>query len=210
MTKKISYAVLMAGMLLISCGKKNQEDNNAAAPVAQGDQKLKPIADSLKVDWTAYKTTDKVPVKGHFTSIKLEKVSEGNSIEDIMNSAEFSINSMELATGNDGRDEKLKKSFFGLMDEPGVIKGKLNFNDNQWTVSLTMNGVTVDNVPAQVEIKDQKFTLNTTIKLEDFKAIKVLNALNEICHDLHKGPDGISKTWDVVDVSATEVFEGVE
>ena len=35
---------------------------------------------------------------------------------------------------------------------------------------------------------------------EQFNAIEAYNNISEKCHDLHKGSDGISKTWTHVDV----------
>jgi hypothetical protein len=39
-----------------------------------------------------------------------------------------------------------------------------------------------------------------TFSLEDFGAIKAYQSIQNKCYDLHKGADGISKTWDDVDV----------
>ena len=34
--------------------------------------------------------------------------------------------------------------------------------------------------------------------LKNWNAIDALNALNKVCFDLHKGADGVSKTWEDV------------
>ena len=44
--------------------------------------------------------------------------------------------------------------------------------------------------------------LEGTLNLEDFKAESALASISEACFDLHKGADGISKTWSEVGISA--------
>ncbi|GET45677.1 hypothetical protein RCZ01_09790 [Capnocytophaga felis] len=188
--KNIFTIFLIAG-LLVGCFNK---------------QKIKPLENSVKVEWTAYKTTDKLPVKGTFNSVKLEKIGEGTSVEEILNEAEFSLNSLDLATGDISRDEKIKKSFFGLMNEAGTISGKIYLKDNQWFVKLKMNGILVEEVPATVSYENRKLKLTAPINLKDFNALQVLEMLNSVCFDLHKGADGISKVWETVDVLATMEF----
>jgi len=42
--------------------------------------------------------------------------------------------------------------------------------------------------------------LRTLISLDDLGAYKAYNSISAKCYDLHKGADGISKTWDEVNV----------
>jgi hypothetical protein len=61
-----------------------------------------------------------------------------------------------------------------------------------------MNGVTND-LPLDVEITDERrVSIKGTMLLKYWNALGALETLNKICFDLHKGEDGVSKTWDDV------------
>lgn len=192
MQMKNIFIILMATFLFVSCLQ---------------NQKMKPIESSIKIEWTAYKTTDKVPVKGNFNWVELTNIGEGKAVEDFFNQAEFSLNAFDLSTGDIARDEKIQKSFFGLMNEAGKISGQFIFENNQWTIKLKMNGIWVNNIPAKIQFGDNLLNISASVDLKDFKALNVLEALNSVCFDLHKGADGISKVWDIVDVQASIKFE---
>lgn len=54
MNTKISYAlVLLTGLFLTGCANEEKEKSP-----------LEPLIATANVEWTAYKTTDKLPVKG--------------------------------------------------------------------------------------------------------------------------------------------------
>ena len=42
--------------------------------------------------------------------------------------------------------------------------------------------------------------LRAQISLDEMGAYKAYNSISAKCYDLHKGADGISKTWDEVNV----------
>ena len=69
-----------------------------------------------------------------------------------------------------------------------------------------MNETTV-NVPVVVNFEENTFHLKSTIQLAEFNALEMLASLNKACYDLHKGADGISKTWEEVDVEGTISFK---
>lgn len=199
-TRNIYGILIMAALFLTACSEKKTQEQAY----------LYPVQDSIKVEWTAYKTTDKLPVKGNFTTVNLDSYGQGATVASVLDGTEFSINAMELITGDESRDTKIKESFFGLMNEPGVIKGEFIQSGNEWFVKLKMNGVTVEKLPTKVEITENTAQISASIQLADFKALEVLEALNKACFDLHIGGDGISKTWDVVDISASVSFEVTE
>ena len=61
-----------------------------------------------------------------------------------------------------------------------------------------MNGVTAD-LPLEVSITDERrVNMKGTMQLKDWDALGALESLNKVCFDLHKGADGISKTWEDV------------
>jgi len=48
---------------------------------------------------------------------------------------------------------------------------------------------------------DQDFSATGTIDLMDFDGKEALSSLNKKCFDLHKGADGVSKTWSEVAIN---------
>lgn len=156
-------------------------------------------SENTSVEWTAYKTTDKVGVGGKFTTVNFDN-KEGASPEDALNNLNFSIpiNSLFTNDATNTRDAKIKTSFFGTMADTEVLKGTIKYVDKKYMASLTMNGTTSD-IPLDVEITDERRVKMTgTINLKDWNALDALAALNKVCFDLHKGADGVSKTWEDV------------
>jgi hypothetical protein len=159
------------------------------------------------INFIAYKTTDKIPVKGQFKKINITKNGNGNSIKEAINNTEFSIPVSSIFTADVSRDFKLKKFFFGVMDNTNLLSGKLTLtNETTGTASITMNGVTAD-LPFTYTLEGKEFKLNATMNLDNWNAQKAVNSLNIACEILHKAADGISKTWSEVAINITTVFK---
>ena len=59
----------------------------------------------------------------------------------------------------------------------------------------------LDNIIPSCPYFDHIIQIKGSINLESqFDALKAYNAISNKCYDLHKGVDGISKTWKQVDV----------
>ena len=158
------------------------------------------------INWVAYKTTDKIGVKGKFKKITITKNGEGKSANEAINNAEFSIPVSSLFTSDSSRDYKLKKFFFGVMENTKLLSGKLSLTNNTSGVaSITMNGVTAD-LPFTYTITGKEFKLDATMNLDNWNAKNAVDSLNVACKDLHKAADGISKTWSEVAINITSVF----
>ena len=158
------------------------------------------LADSTIIGWTAYKTTDKVPVKGQFSALTIENVKKDSTVMGALNGLKFKIPISSLFTNDTIRDGKLKKFFFGAMKNTAEIKGTVHMNnDNTSTVELTMNGITRD-LPIAYIITDNRVTIVGNMELDNWQAKAALEALNLVCKDLHTGEDGISKTWSDVKI----------
>jgi len=81
------------------------------------------------INWVAYKTTDKIAVKGEFKKVNITKNGNGNTAKDAINNAEFSIPVSSIFSNLDDRDYKLRKFFFGVMDNTSLVSGKLMLKD---------------------------------------------------------------------------------
>ena len=202
--KKISTLALalLTMAQLMSCGTDKKSDKE----VKKSDASYVLNKAKNKIVWTAYKFTEKTPVKGQFRKINITGGGEGNTIKEAINNAEFAIPISSIFTQNSERDYKIKKFFFGIMQDPELLSGKLMLeNDSIGHAHLTMNGIT-NKLPFKYTITDQSFMMNTKMDVLNWNAQSSIDSLNTICKDLHKGLDGISKLWSEVAISVNTTF----
>lgn len=195
-------------LFVVSCKKEEKVETpvEETTEVVTEVENLKLVADSTKVSWTAYKTTDKVAVGGSFTEIELKNTQEGTTPEEVLEGASFSIPVSSLFTNNPERDSKLKQFFFGAMNDTELIGGTINFANGKTTLMLSLNGVAK---PVEVEstFENNVFSVNGILNLDDFNGQQAIESINNVCKDLHKGADGVSKTWSEVAISGSVLFE---
>ena len=81
--KKIAVFAFAIALLATSCKKEEKTETpvEETTPEVVG---LKIVSDSTKVNWTAYKTTDKGAVGGSFTQIELKNTKEGETPEAVL------------------------------------------------------------------------------------------------------------------------------
>lgn len=208
--KKIIYSLLVVFTIstVVSCKSEAKKES----PIKEEVKVEKKAAFSLQeadnqINWTAYKTTEKKPVNGQFEKVNITLGGEGNTAKEAINNTEFSIPVSSVFTKDTSRDFKIKKFFFGIMDKTELLSGKLILeNDSLGYANLTMNGVT-NKLPFKYTVNGKVFSLSGNMKITDWKANKALVSLNEACKDLHKGADGVSKTWDDVAINITSTFK---
>jgi hypothetical protein len=198
--KKIAVLALVT-LFLVSCKKEEKTVDIVAEPTG-----LQIILDSTQVNWTAYKTTDKVGVNGKFIQLELKNTQSGETPETVLEGASFSIPVSSIFTDNPDRDGKIKQFFFGVLKNTEMIGGTFNFRDGKCFMTLTLNDVTKQ-LEVTHSINNKKFMVKHTLNLEDFGALDAVTSINEACYDLHKGPDGVSKTWSEVEISGSVLFE---
>ena len=159
-----------------------------------------------EINFTAYKTTDKVAVGGQFKKVDITSGGEGNSVKEAVNNAEFSIPVSSIFTKDTSRDFKVKKFFFGIMDHTKLLSGKLVIeNDSIGYANIKMNGIT-EKVSFLYTIDANTFSMKATMDITKWNAVEALNSLNLACKDLHKGADGVSKTWSEVALNIKSTF----
>lgn len=194
-------SILLIALFLCTLACKNEKKDSKTGKVIETAQTvkfvIKPEATSVK--WTAYKTTDKVGVGGEFTTLNFDN-KIGSSPEEALNNLSFSIPISSLFTNDatNTRDAKLKTFFFGAMLDTEFIKGSIKYNDSTYSASITMNDTTHD-LPLEISITDERrVKMKGTMNLKDWNALGALESINKACFDLHKGADGVSKTWEDV------------
>ena len=195
--------------LFISCGRNNNKEVQQEKIKTEVDSYQFDI-ENTKVIWNGYKTNDKVKVVGYFDEFSCDREDqEFSSIEELVNGLQFSIKSSSSVSGDGIRDQNLQDHFFKYLTDGFVINGTLIqvFGDSI-DVSFDVFGQTkqirlafLDNIIPGCPYFDHMVEIKGSINLESqFDALKAYNAISKKCYDLHKGGDGISKTWKQVDV----------
>jgi hypothetical protein len=202
-------AIFIAINSIVSCKSEAKKEIPVKKEEVKAEKKAAFILQDAdnKINWTAYKTTEKLPVNGQFKKVNITSNGEGNTLKEAINNAEFSIPVSSVFTKDTSRDFKIKKFFFGIMDKTELLSGKLVLeNDSIGFSDITMNGVT-KKLAFKYTISEKVFNLTGSLKITDWNAQKALTSLNEACKDLHKGTDGVSKTWDEVAINITSTFK---
>lgn len=195
MKKIILYSLILAiSVLTVSCKKDVKKNETAQFSI---DPK------TVTVKWTGYKTTSKIPVNGEFKEFQVSNIKQASTAVEAMNGTVFSIPVSSIFSGDEERDGKLKQLLFGVMDATVSITGTLNLNvDGTGNINLSMNGVSKE-VPITYIVSGQLVELEGTLDLiNDFQANAAIESISKACFEQHKGPDGISKTWTEVVISA--------
>ncbi len=216
---------LLGGSVFVGYGSRatSANPNSTTTSAAKPAEKCRftMVPDSLKVEWTAYKTTQRVGVTGSFTQVDVTRLSQtksgkpkrtnvqapgaqelaAESIGNLLKDLKVNVDGLTVNTGNPDRDKTLSEFFFAKMT--GTTSASRTFSgqvtrvaDDQKSLnlSLSVNGVKKD-LPMDIEMLDDELTATGTIQITEFSGQAALKSLSEKCHDLHKGSDGVSKTW---------------
>ncbi len=155
------------------------------------------------LEWTAFKFTEKTPVKGTFNEIKIEGMESSDDPKKLIESMTFTIETSSVETQNEERNGKIAKLFFTTIGTPQITgKVKSLGEDGNATVEIKMNNLSQDVVGSYTLI-DGKFSFNATIDVLKWNAGAGIKELNTACKDLHTGADGVSKLWSEVALSFT-------
>lgn len=200
--KKILLSLTALSLILVSCGEDKKEDTTAKeAAVFMVDET------STTLKWTAYKTTAKKGVGGEFTQVNLTEVPESDTEEKALDGVKFSVPISSIYTNNESRDMKIAKFFFGTMTNTELLSGEFknlegDNKEGHGVISIKMNDVSCD-LPFDYTLSENQYDITSVLNIASFKAEASLDSLNEVCYDLHKGADGISKTWPDVAINAS-------
>lgn len=197
MSKYFAVAILSLG-LLASCGESSESKSDNKKSKKNTEWTFNPS--NTKVQWTAFKTTSRVGVKGAFEQFTVDYNKEYKSVEELLSSVKFSIPIASLNTGNPGRDQLIKAFFFGTMTNTDTIHGSFTMADHDvLTLKLKLNDMEHIQSANYTSRNDSVF-VNCNLEMSHWNALNAVEALNEKCFDVHKGADGVSKTWSDVDV----------
>ena len=195
MKKLVFYLMLLPLFVSIaSCENEKKKKDNDKIEVTNFIVDAK----NSKINWTAYKTTDKLPVKGVFDEVTLLMNDPAQNKEDLLKGLEFEIPVGSINSNDSIRDFKLVKFFFEAMENTLSLKGKFTQVENgKGIIDLNMNGISSE-LPFNYQINDDIISINSTMNLDNWKAQLAIESLNKVCNEKHKAADGISKTWNEV------------
>lgn len=192
------YSLICLFISLNSCKKEKTESLEKKEAIKSYSLDVK----NSTVNWTAYKTSDKVPVKGVFNEINIVKSSKATNQVDVLKGLEFEIPVTSIFSKDSIRDGKLNKFFFEVMKNTSKLKGTFSIEgEEKGKISLTMNGLTKD-LPFDYTVEGENIDINAVMNLDNWEAQAALATLNEACKVLHTGADGVSKTWNEVAINA--------
>lgn len=197
--------ILLCSFIVLSCNtsqEKNIKVDDNKELEAKANECIYSFSDStIKLFWAGYKTTDKLKVLGSFQEIKTNHSDQKfSSIDELVNGITFSINSKSSESGDPIRDTNLRDYFFNYLTDNFQINGDvLEYNDAFITANIDVLGVDRQ-VKFSHSIVNNVLKLRAVISLDELGAYKAYNSISAKCYELHKGPDGVSKTWDEVNV----------
>ena len=198
MKKIINFSlIIIISIAFLSCGKEKKQEEKTVNEVSYSVD-----AENSKVQWTGYKTTDKIAVNGTFKEIIINQMNSGSTAPASIEGLEFEIPVSSIYSKDTIRDGKLKRLFFGVMENTIHLKGKFSIKDtSSGNIALSMNGLTKD-LPFTYEMSKDTILINAKMDLNIWETQNALASIHQACLELHTGPDGVSKTWDEVGIAA--------
>ena len=135
--KKTIYTIALGGLFAVglnACGNEEKHDKtvNTEEVAIEKACTYNLDATSVKVNWTAFKLTEKKGVGGTFDNVIISGISESESVLGAVTNATFEIQTATVNSDNPPRDLKIANSFFGTMENTELITGKI--------ISLEENG----------------------------------------------------------------------
>ena len=195
--KHIYFPLIIAlgTLALTSCSSDNQSKDSSATEEQSCFYSYNDGASTL--EWTAFKTNDKLAVAGTFNEITVE-AEQAESQLDVIRSISFKINTKSVETNNEERNGKIVEHFFAVINTPEISGKVVSVNEKgETTIMLTMNGISID-VKGTSKLEGDTYSFESSIDMLKWNGMAGINKLNEVCKDLHTGPDGISKLWSEV------------
>lgn len=212
--KKLLLLSVTAVATLFACGGSETATKTTTAPAmdtaqAATEKICKKGYDkgATKIGFGGFKYTEKAEVKGYFKDFTIEGTTIADSPEEIFANATFIVPVNYIETNDVGRNRRIRDEYFGNMTNSTNLTGKvLKFNTDSSTidVELTINEVTKP-VTLNYALSGDTINLMGNIDILDFEASAALEAINKACEALHKGSDGVSKTWSDVNLYISSV-----
>lgn len=196
MKRNITCIIIITHMLLLAaCGPDSQKENNTEETDSSKECLLSLVDTSVSANWTAFKTTERIGVSGKFDIVSVSGTRKAKTVTEVLKGASFEIPVASVNSANPERDKKIFGHFFSNMSNTSLLAGKvLETGTEKWKVGFLMNGVR-DTLELDFQTAENSVTLTGVMELAKWNALASVDSLNQVCYDLHKGADGISKLW---------------
>lgn len=191
-----SLSIILFALIAASAGAES-------CPAKKQVYKLVP--GSVKFEWTAFKTNEKLAVSGGFTSILVEAPTQAKNPDALLAGVSFAIDGMSVSSGSPERDKSLQESFFGKFQPNANIEGDIRqAQDGKALVELRLNGTT-HQIPLTYILQEANQFVEAKGKIDMLEAALhgPFAAIHEHCKLLHTGADGVSKTWTDVELKVS-------
>ena len=197
---KIPIICLLAILTFGACSQKKSTCTYQTDPKA------------IQMTWTAFKFTEKSAVKGRFNKLQAMGPSSADSLEKLITGLHMDIDGASVETDNPARNATIQQFFFEKFNPAFAIHAmatKLEGDEQKGTLTIhvKMNGVAKEVAFPYTVNAEGLLEAKGTIDMLDFGLQPAFDSLHQACEDLHKGKDGISKTWTQVDLSVSGRFQ---
>lgn len=193
------FASLVLAIGLNSCGGETEETTGPDMP-QESNETYSYNSGTTELEWTSYKTSDKVPVAGGFNEMEIS-AQESKDPKEVIESMTFSIKTASVETNNEERNGKIVEHFFGTNNTETIEGSVKSLGDNgKAVITITMNSIDFD-VEGDYTLEGANFSFISSIDVSNWNGIPGIDALNTVCEDLHTGKDGVSKLWSEVGLS---------
>jgi len=223
--KKLILPVIVLSMSLVACnsGATSNDSHGHDHSHAEGHEDgheyshetvtevVESVYDntSTTIGFGAFKTTSKKEVKGWFKDFDVKGITESKNLGEIFQNASVSINVASLDTKNEGRNSTILTEFFNKTTSNETIVGKVvSFDTDSATaiLELTFNDATTA-LTFDYVLSGDTLSMQSVLNLEDVNGLEALASLNTACEGVHKGDDGVSKTWNDVNIYLTTILK---
>lgn len=164
---------------------------------------------SEKIEFTGYKFTSKVGVKGSFKNFVINAPKKSDSIEKIIENSSFWIDQMSLDAGNAARNSNISKGLLKNLPTDsfrGYVKSMRSEGKAKLLDFVLVVGQKQHNVELIYNISENNFLAEGKIDLLDLGYKEGFQALQKLCKAYHKGKDGKSITWSEVALRVSANF----
>ncbi|MBL1279460.1 MAG: YceI family protein [Fluviicola sp.] len=188
------FASLFLAATITSCGSSESNHDDHEEEHAEPICTYSYNEESTEFEWTAYKTSEKKGVPGTFNEIEVTSESSSDPLE-VLKSISFTMNTASVETQNEDRNGKVAKHFFETINTE-KIEGSIKSlsEDGKAMIEITMNGISVE-IDGEYVLNGSAFSFESVIDVSAWNALAGIEALNEVCSELHTGEDGVSKLW---------------
>ena len=194
--------VILIYCVIIGCssGNNNIEQTNIESP--KEDIIYTVDSENIKVIWAGYKTTSKVKVVGLFEEFFFNKEGqEFESINNLLDGLEFEVFINSSNSGDPIRDLNLKNNFFKLLAKEFSIKGNFRQIEKDSLTSFFSHLPENQNLKLGYTYQNEILEIKGRVNLvNQFGGQKAFENIHKLCYELHKGDDGISKTWEEIEI----------